>query len=93
MNYSGIKMQKHTSLRDGECPNCFSNHGPILERLCDWDWREAFVYATEFTREDVKLILSAEEGENDGYAWIGLFLLKDGRFAALNAWCDYTGWD
>lgn len=45
-----------------------------------------------FDREDVEEILYIEEGENDGDSWIGVFRLKDGRFACLRAWCDYTGW-
>lgn len=50
------------------------------------------VSLTPFTREDVEDILHMEEGDNDGPEWVGVFLLKDGRFAAIRAGCDYTGW-
>lgn len=43
--------------------------------------------------EDVAVIHHLDEGYNDGPPWIGVFELKDGRFAFLTAWCDYTGWD
>lgn len=75
------------------------------ERLETGDWDEVFKYAepvvvmghfvdtASFTREDVSEIFFLEEGENDGPEWIGVFKLKDGRFAAIRAGCDYTGWD
>ena len=46
-----------------------------------------------FTREDVVRILGLSEGKRDGEYWVGVFLLKDGRYASLRAGCDYTGWD
>ena len=46
-----------------------------------------------FTRKDVVEILYMREGENDGPDWLGLFRLRDGRYAYLKAGCDYTGWD
>lgn len=46
-----------------------------------------------FQRIDVRKVLATSEGENDGPAWLGLFKLKDGRYAFLSAGCDYTGWD
>ncbi len=87
----------------------------MLDRLNNYDWEEAFKYASpriceaghvhgptaiilstvatnEFTREDVDRIIAMKEGENDGDSWVGVFALKDGRFASLRAWCDYTGW-
>lgn len=45
-----------------------------------------------FTREDVELIIAMEDGSNEGPNWLGLFHLKDGRFAFISAGCDYTGW-
>lgn len=73
--------------------------------LDDEDWKEAFGYASAadtypgspvasggFTREDVLAIIVMEEGQNDGEDWLGVFALKDGRFGALRAWCDFTGW-
>ena len=72
----------------------------------DYDWQQAFEYAgntepTEgftgsragFTMDDVKVVLASDEGENDGQNWIAVLELKDGRFAFLEAGCDYTGWD
>ena len=41
---------------------------------------------------DVLSVLGSCEGDNEGPSWIGLFLLRDGRFAFVSAWCDYTGW-
>lgn len=77
----------------------------MLERLDDWDWEQAFTYAdptpvlgeqinaSAFAREDVMEIIAIDDGENDGPSWIGVFRLQDGRFAYLEAGCDYTGWD
>lgn len=44
-------------------------------------------------RVDVKEIIAAVNGENDGDSWLGLFLLKDGRYLVASGGCDYTGWD
>lgn len=46
-----------------------------------------------FTRSDVAEILALSEGENDGADWLIVVLLHDGRFAFIQAGCDYTGWD
>jgi hypothetical protein len=46
-----------------------------------------------FGRDDVQKIIAAVEGENDEADWLGLFLLKDGRYAVCSGGCDYTGWD
>jgi hypothetical protein len=51
------------------------------------------VSAATFTREDVAEILCLIDGENDGAEWVGVFRLRDGRYASLMAGCDYTGWD
>ena len=77
----------------------------MLRELEDWNWNEVFNYATKpepplgvemdisgFTREDVEEIIAISDGENDGDHWIGVFKLKDGRYASINAWCDYSGW-
>ena len=45
------------------------------------------------SRADVKKIIAALNGENDSCDWVGLFLLKDGRYLAATGGCDYTGWD
>ena len=44
-------------------------------------------------RSDVAEIIATSDGEHEGPPWVGLFLLKDGRFLAVEAGCDYTGWD
>jgi hypothetical protein len=44
-------------------------------------------------RGDVVQIIAAVNGERDGDAWVGLFLLRDGRFLVARGSCDYTGWD
>lgn len=49
--------------------------------------------ASPFGRLDVARVVATSDGENDGANWIGIFRLKDGRFAFLSAGCDYTGWD
>ena len=46
-----------------------------------------------FQRPDVTGVVGMAEGENDGATWMGLFQLRDGRFAYVEAGCDYTGWD
>lgn len=45
------------------------------------------------SREDVKEILAAVNGENDGADWIGVFRLRDRRYLVASGGCDYTGWD
>lgn len=76
-------------------------------RIRSYDWKEAFAYAVKpdecppgtgidrsgFTREDVAEVIAIDDGENDGQNWMGVFRLRDGRFAFLSAGCDYTGWD
>ena len=46
-----------------------------------------------FSRSDVEEVIHCVEGENDVNDWIVVGKLRDGRFFALSAWCDYTGWD
>jgi hypothetical protein len=43
--------------------------------------------------EDVAEVIAASEGENDERDWVAVARLKDGRFAYVEAGCDYTGWD
>ena len=71
------------------------------------DWEEVFKYTGErnispvigwngdcstFHLSDISRVIGYDDGENDGPNWIGLFELKDGRFAFVTAGCDYTGW-
>lgn len=46
-----------------------------------------------FQRNDVTELAYIAEGENDGPTWVCVGLLADGRWFALSAGCDYTGWD
>ena len=92
MEVTPVKIQKHTPIRTMDCPRCYEKHGKMLLELCDYDWREAHAYAT-WEREDVARIIASECGENDGDSWLLLARLKDGKYAGLTAWCDYTGWD
>ena len=61
-------------------------------KLNNYDWTEAFNYA-DFEKKDVKRVIAAEEGENDGGSWVLVAELKNGKFGYFAAWCDYTGWD
>jgi len=51
------------------------------------------IATTPFSRVDVAEVLATAEGENDGPNWLCVGKLKDGRWFALDAGCDYTGWD
>ena len=42
---------------------------------------------------DVEEVIAASEGENDVASWLCVVRLRDRRFAFVDAWCDYTGWD
>jgi hypothetical protein len=46
-----------------------------------------------FTKEDVREIVRWYDGENDYESWWAVLILSDGRYAGVEAWCDYTGWD
>lgn len=77
----------------------------LEEMLDSYDWQEAFPLAQppdlvagascskdEFTREDVEYVVGSVEGQNAGDSWLAVVKLKDGRYAFITAWCDYTGW-
>jgi len=47
---------------------------------------------TEVCRiKDIDTIIALVNGENDGDEWIGVFLLRDGRYLAAVGACDLTG--
>lgn len=46
-----------------------------------------------FGRRDVKRVVACQDGEKDSSDWVCVGELWDGRFFALRAGCDYTGWD
>jgi hypothetical protein len=64
----------------------------IDEMKADYDWQQAFGFAT-FSLDDVAEVIKADEGQNDGDSWLAVGRLNDGRHFFLSAWCDYTGWD
>lgn len=45
-----------------------------------------------FGPEDVRRIIASAEGDNDVEDWLMVGELNDGRFFAIRAGCDYTGW-
>ncbi len=63
-----------------------------VEELNDYDWKEALGFA-DFSIDEIKRVVAADEGENDGNSWVLVVELNDGRFGYVDAWCDYTGWD
>jgi hypothetical protein len=50
-------------------------------------------YSIPFGEEDIENVVAQIPGHNDEDNWFWIIQLKDGRFALLDAWCDYTGWD
>jgi hypothetical protein len=64
----------------------------IDELKTDYDWKEAFVYFPAAI-DDLKTIIAADDGCNEEADWVILARLKDGRYLAGRAGCDYTGWD
>lgn len=57
-----------------------------------YDWQQAMEYA-KFTFSDVKTVILAQEGENDGANWKLIVELTSGKYGWLKAGCDYSGWD
>jgi len=77
----------------------------MLPELNNYDWEEAFAYASPteappgcgvstdaFSRDDVLSIAGIHNGMNDVEDWRVWGLLADGRWFILSAGCDYTGW-
>lgn len=65
----------------------------------EWDPREEdgsqdgpMIYC-HWLPKDVEEVIASSEGYNDGDSWIALCKLKDGKYGATEAGCDYTGWD
>lgn len=67
---------------EGSGGNCTQDVESLDGTFCNPCWR-AGVYK----------IIAAVNGENDGDEWIGVFLMRDGRYLAAAGSCDYTGWD
>ena len=59
--------------------------------LDDDDWRQAFRFAS-FRLDEVVEVLVLAEGRPHTAAWLGVFRLRDGRFALLRATCCGAGW-
>jgi hypothetical protein len=64
-----------------------------VSKQCDECPPGSDVDTTAPNRRDVKRIVAAVNGENDGPDWVGVFELNDGRFLVASGGCDYTGWD
>ncbi len=70
-----------------------------------YDWRSAFheafyhsdggSYEGEHIIDNVTRIVCCEEGENDGASWPAIVEWSgtEGKYAIVDAGCDYTGWD
>lgn len=69
------------------------------------DWWQAFAYAEHpmpcagyggslagATIDDVARVIVRSEGEPEAWPWMGVFVLRDGRYLYLEAGCDNTGW-
>lgn len=67
--------------------------------MVDWaeeysDWKYALNEASggKVSSADIAETLFASEGCNDESNWLAIVRMIDGRFAFINAGCDYTGW-
>lgn len=56
------------------------------------DWEYVFNYTKGYKTTDVAQVIAALNGYNDGECWVGIFLMNDGVFLYVTAWCDFTGW-
>jgi hypothetical protein len=86
-----ITIAQLNSDEDWKC--AFADEGNYSEGNCTKDIQAFNCDDSPFSRSDVIEILAAEDGENDGPDWVGVFRLRDGRYASVSAGCDYTGWD
>jgi len=48
---------------------------------------------SNFKEDDIIDIVAEVPGENDEFSWWWVLELQNGKFALLEGWCDYTGWD
>lgn len=64
-------------------------------RLPDQDLKYALEYNPQdgFDLSQIKTLLACIPGANDEYSWHWVVSLEDGRYAYIQASCDYTGWD
>ena len=54
---------------------------------------EKTTHATPFCVHMISQLIAKSSGEYDSSNWIILGQLYDGRYFAITAGCDYTGWD
>lgn len=47
----------------------------------------------ELSTDDISDVLATVSGANDEDDWFWVLAMSDGRFAMVQGWCDYTGWD
>ena len=61
----------------------------------DYDLESALEYniCEHFGINDIEYKIAEVPGMNDEFDWWWILQLKNGKFALLSAWCDYTGWD
>src|SRR5262245_39586798 len=74
---------------DGHTMSPEGNAGGSVPHRCEG----ATCSEATFNLGDVDEVLAADAGENDGAEWVAVVKLTDGRYAYLEAGCDYTGWD
>ena len=71
---------------------------PLDITKLDNDWPEVFAVACAEgsisidPRKDIEEVIASIDGENDGLYWQAIIKLKDGKYAWISSWCDYTGW-
>jgi len=54
---------------------------------------DATMDCSVFGMEDVKDVICVSAGMKEEDSWLCILELRDGRFAYIEACCDYTGWD
>lgn len=76
-------------LEDYDWENIFGEHWilPVYDSI------DPLILQNKISRADVKEIIALVNGENDGFEWVGIFLLNNGLYVAAFGSCDYTGWD
>jgi hypothetical protein len=103
--HNAIKAYRERRGMPGEVPPELDTYGfgqsfgacGISRTECKEDIRPGldpkFANLAPFDERDVKRVIASAEGERDGVSWLALMELWDGRFAYLEGWCDYTGFD
>lgn len=63
----------------------------IADNEDQWDI-DAGLHLVDHSIDDIEEWIHYRPGANDSHSWLMVFRLKDGRYAYVTAWCDYTGW-